>query len=157
MKKAGCLLADNLIRPVETVLAEFGLLKKTISDAGRNFMSHKLRQSCRKMNIEQAITSSYLHQSIRQVEGCIKFVNHTIKKYLHSNSDNLTMLQMTSTPIGAGLPIPFTLLFNRPSRALLPNMNREPITFNADNEHYETLRICQDKYINSNDTHKCLI
>ena len=60
-------------------------------------------------------------------------------------------------PIGTGLPSPATLLFNKPITALLPQMNREPININADDEHYEALKSCQDKYLKGNDTHKNLL
>ena len=62
------------------------------------------------------------------------------------------MLQMKSTPVGSGLPSPATLLFNRPIRALLLKINREPINFNDDNEHFEALKTCQDKYTKGSDT-----
>ena len=51
---------------------------------------------------------------------------------------------MRLTPIGTGLPSPATMLFNRPIRTLLPQMNREPININADDEHCEALKACQD-------------
>ena len=48
------------------------------------------------------------------------------QKCFDDNGDiNLAMLQMRSTPVGAGLPSPATLLFNRPIRDLLPKMNRK--------------------------------
>ena len=33
-------------------------------------------------------------------------------------------------------------------------MNTEPINFNANNDHYEALKTCQDKYTKDSDTHK---
>ena len=50
-------------------------------------------------------------------------------------------------PIGAGLMSPPTLLFNRPMRVMLPQMNRETINVNPDNERYEALKEHQDKYL----------
>ena len=35
------------------------------------------------------------------------------------------------------------MLFSRPVRGLLPQMNREPINVNNDNLHYEALEVCQ--------------
>ena len=57
-------------------------------------------------------------------------------------------------PLSASLPSPATLSFNQPIRALLPQINREPININADVEHYNVLKACQDKYIKGNDTRK---
>ena len=53
-----------------------------MSDVGGNFILDKLKQFCKKMNIEQAISSSYHHQSNRQVEVGIKFMEHTKKNVL---------------------------------------------------------------------------
>ena len=53
---------------------------------------------------------------------------------------HLASLQIRAMPIGAGLPSAATFLFNRPIRVLLPQINRESINFNADDENYETLK-----------------
>ena len=47
-----------------------------------NFTSDTFRQFCREMNIEQAITLAYHHQSNSQVEECMRFVKYTIKNAL---------------------------------------------------------------------------
>ena len=57
-------------------------------------------------------------------------------------------------PIGAGLPVPAILLFNRSIMILLPQINGEPINFNTDNENYEALKGQQDQYLQVNDNHK---
>ena len=59
VKKAYGFSADNLIRAVKIVFAEFGLPKKTVSDAATNFISDKFRQFCRQLSKEQPITLSY--------------------------------------------------------------------------------------------------
>ena len=60
----------------------------------------------------------------------------------HNNNDvNLASLQIRSTPVDAGIPSPATLLFNRPIRSLLPQMNREPINIKNYNAYYEALKI----------------
>ena len=61
---------------------------------------------------------------------------------------------MISTPLGAELPSPATLSFNRPIRALLPQRGKEPININADREHYDALRTCQDKNTKGSSTCK---
>ena len=61
----------------------------------------------------------------------------TIKKCFDNWDDvYLTLMQMGSTPIGKGLPGPGTLLFNRPIRALLPQINWQPMNSSADDEYY---------------------
>ena len=63
-------------------------------------------------------------------------MRHINKKCFDNNDDiNLALLQMRSTPIGAELPSPATLLLSKPIRALVPHINTEPINFNADDEH----------------------
>ena len=59
---------------------------------------------------------------------------------------------MRSIPIGAGLLSPVKLLFEEPIWALLPQINREPINTNLDDEHYEALRTCWDKYTKGKNT-----
>ena len=64
------------------MFAEFGLPKKIMSDSGGNFISDKFKTFCRSLNIEEAFSLSYHHQSNRQVEAYIMFVKHTIKNAL---------------------------------------------------------------------------
>ena len=61
---------------------------------------------------------------------------------------------MGSTPIDAWQPSPATLLFNKQMRALLPQINMEPINLKVDDEHCEAPKTCQDKYIKGNVTSK---
>ena len=65
---------------------------------------------------------------------------------------NLALLQLRTTPVDTGLHSPATLLLNRPIRTLLPQMNKEPTNFTADDECHKVLNACQDKYIKHNDT-----
>ena len=62
------------------------------------------------------------------------------KCFDNNNNIKLVLLQIRLMPIGAGFPSPATLLFNRPIRALLPHINREPINLNADDGNYEALK-----------------
>ena len=144
MKNADSLTADELVKAPKIVFAEIRLPKKIISDAGMNFTSDTFRQFCRKMNIKQAMTLSYHHQS-----------KHTIKKCIDTNNDViLALLQIRLMPIGAGLSSPAMLLFIRPIRGLLPQMNREPININNNDACYEALTAHQSKYIKDKDIHK---
>ena len=98
-----------------------------MSDAGGNFISEKFKNFCKSLNIEQAISSSYHHQSNGQVEACIKFVKCTLKKCFESRSDPqiaLLQIRIRMTPLGQGLPSPATMLFNHPIRGIMPVVNR---------------------------------
>ena len=114
--------------------------EKVMSDAGGNFISDKFRQFCKCMNTEQ-ITSSYLHhKSNSQVEACIKFIKHTMKKCIESNDDtHIALLQIRATPLEPGLPSPASLLFNHPIWDIMPIINRKPINSDNDDDHYEAL------------------
>ena len=65
---------------------------------------------------------------------------------------NLALLKIPSLLGLLGLPSGATVLFNRPSKGLMPRLNRTSINGNED--HYNTLRMCQYKYIRNNDTLK---
>ena len=75
------------------------------------------------------------------------------QKCLDNNDDLcLALLQIRSTLIGAGLPSPATLFFNRPIGPLLSQINREPTTSKAEDEQFEALHTYLDKYIKFSDT-----
>ena len=46
------------------------------------------------------------------------------------------------------------LLFNMPIRVVMPQIGREPIDINKNDENYEALKSKQETYIKNNDTHK---
>ena len=73
------LSAENLITTVKIIFSEYGIPCRLMSDTGSNFVSEKFRSFCSSLNIEQAVSSSYHHQSNGQVEACIKFIQLTIK------------------------------------------------------------------------------
>ena len=109
-----------------------------MSDAGGYFISEKFKRFCKNLNKQQAVSSSYLHQSNGQVEAYIKFINKTIKKCTDTKSDmHIALLQIRSTPLGQGLPSPARLLFNNPIRGIMPILSRSPIGPNNNDEHYE--------------------
>ena len=66
----------------------------------------------------------------------------TIRKGLGTNIDvNLALPQIQSSPIDAGQPSAPTLLFNRPIRGLLLQMNS---TYKHDNAQYKALKAHQN-------------
>ena len=141
IKKADGLSAEDLFSAAKIVFAEFGLPKKIISDTVINFVSDGIKQLCKQLNIDQAIISSYHHQSNGQVEECIKIVNCFIRKcFDNNNGTDLALLQVRSVPISTGLISSATLLFNRQIGALLPKMKREPINIYGNNEYYNALK-----------------
>ena len=76
-------------------------------------------------------------------------------KCLDTNRDiHLALLQIWSVLIGAGLPSPATMLFNRLIESLSPEMNRDPINVNNDNLYCEALETCLRKNDAVKDTQK---
>ena len=111
IKQLEDLITDNLIQACKFIFSEYGLPKKIMSDPGSKFIREKFKGFCHSMNIEQAVSSSYHHQSNGQVETCIKFKNHTIKKFINTKSDiHVALLQIRLTPLGPGLQSLATLI-----------------------------------------------
>ena len=73
------LSAEHLINAVTAIFAEYGILQEIMSGAGTNFVSERFRQFYKSINVEQAVSSTYHHQSNGQFEACIKFIKHTFK------------------------------------------------------------------------------
>ena len=114
VKKLQGLSMEHLINAVTAIFAEYGIPHKIMSNAGTNFVSERFRWFCKSINVEQAVSLVYHHQSNRQVEACIKFIKGTFKKCADSGRDkNIALLQIHTIPIGQGLPSPATLMFNR--------------------------------------------
>ena len=71
IKKTEGFSAYSLILACKVISTEYRLFKKIISDTGSNFVSEIFKEFCRNLDIEQAVSSSYHHQSNGQVEACI--------------------------------------------------------------------------------------
>ena len=114
VRKLQGLLAEHLINVVTAIFAKYGIPHKIMSDAGTNFVSERFRQFCKSINVEQAVSLTYHHQSNGQGEACIKFIRHTFKKCTESERDkNIALLQICTMPLGQDLPSLATLMFNR--------------------------------------------
>ena len=83
-RKLQGLLAEHLINAVTAIFSKYGIMQKIMSDTGTNFVSEKFRHFCKSINVEQAVSLAYHHQSNRQVEACIKFIKQTFKKCTES-------------------------------------------------------------------------
>ena len=94
-KKTEDLSADSRILMFKVIFAEHGLPKKLMSDSGGNFVSDKFRTFCKSLNIEQAFSSSYHHQSNGQVEACVICVKYILKRSFDSKGDpHIAILQI---------------------------------------------------------------
>ena len=131
------LSAESLITTTKFIFAEYGIPQKLMSDAGTNFVSEKFWQFCKTINVEQAVSLAYHHQSNGQVEACIKFIKCTFKKYSNSGGDiNMALLQIFTTPLGQGLPSPATLMFNRVGYGIMPILDHKPVGQECDDKHH---------------------
>ena len=76
-------------------------------------------------------------------------------KYIENNNDvNVALLQIRSTLITLGLPSLATILFKQPIRGMLLKINRPPLFYNYDEDHYDKPKLRQDKIAKNNDTLK---
>ena len=82
IKRMEGLSTGSLITTTKVIFVEYGIPCKLMSDAGTNFISDKFRKFCSRLNIEQAVSSAYHHQSNGQVKACIKFIKETLKNVL---------------------------------------------------------------------------
>ena len=121
-----------------------------MSDAGTNFVSDKFQKFCNGINVEQAVSLAYHHQSNGQVEVCIKFIKDTFKKCADSGGDiNMALLQICTTLLGQGLLSPATFMFNRQVQGIKPVLDHKPIGKDNDDQHHSKLIDRQHK--NNND------
>ena len=124
-----------------------------MSDVGGNFTSENFEKFCKKLNVTCAALSSYHHQSNGQAEACIKLGKHTMKKCHDIKSDiHLALLQVRMMLLVQGLPSPATLLFNHPTRGIMPLINIPPISIDNDDEHHKALLERQTKNDKKYDT-----
>ena len=119
-----------------------------MSDAGSIFISGTFKTFCNRLNMEQAFSLSYHHQSNGQAEACIKFVKCTLKKC------PITDMYI---PTGARTPSPAHMLFNSPIRGILAVINRPPVGIDNDQEHYEVIAKRKTKDDKGRDTPKMYV
>ena len=151
IKRLEGLSADNLINVVKTMFTVYDIPHKLMSDVGTNFISDKFHQFCKSVNIEQATSSAYHHQTKGQVEACIKFIKCMFKICADSGSDiNMALLQIQMTPLGHSLPSLAMLMFNRPVHGIMPVLDCKPLVEDCDDDHHAKIIKRQQK--NNNDT-----
>ena len=140
IKKTEDLSEDSLILSSKVIFAEYRPPNKIMSDSYGNFISDKFKMLRKSLNIEQVFSSSYHYWSNGQVEACIRFVKHTLKKCFDTKGDpHIALLQTQMNPLGPGLPSPATILFNHPIRGLMSIISRLPVGINNYEEHYAAL------------------
>ena len=121
-----------------------------MSDAGTKFVSDRFQQFCKTINIEQAVSLAYHHQSNGQVEACIKFIKCTFEICTDWGRDiNMALLQICTMPLGQGLLNPATLMLNRQVLGIMPVLDCKPIGQGCGDDHHNKLVDRQHK--NDND------
>ena len=63
IKRMEGLSIESLITTTKDIFAEYGIPHKIMSGADTNFVSDKFRKFCSRLNIKQAVSSVYHHQS----------------------------------------------------------------------------------------------
>ena len=79
IKRIEGLSTVSLIATTKIIFAEYSIPHRLMSDTGTNFVSEKFRSVYSRLNIDQAVSSAFHHQSNGQVEACIKFIKYTVK------------------------------------------------------------------------------
>ena len=152
VKRLEGLSAESLITTIKVKFSEYGIPCKLMSDAGANFVSDNFQKFSNSINVEQAVSSVYHHQSNGQVKACIKFMKHTFKKCAKSGGDiNTALLQIHTTLLGQGLQRLATLMFNRQVHGILPVLDHKPISKDNDDEHHSKLILLDRQHKNNND------
>ena len=101
IKRLERLSAESLVNTVKIIFAEYGIPQKIMSNVGTNFVSDTFQQFCKSINVEQAVSSAYHHQSNGQVKACIKFIKCMFKKCSDLGRDiNMALLQICTSLVG---------------------------------------------------------
>ena len=81
------------------------------------------------------------------MEACIELVRHTIKNAMTLTHIYLALLQIQMMQLGPGLPSLATLLFNQPTRGVMPIINRKLVSIDNGDKHCKALVKRQTKMI----------
>ena len=71
IKRLERLSVESLVNRVKIIFNKYGIPQKIMSNAGTNVVSNTFWQFCKSINIEQAVSLAYHHQSNWQVKVCI--------------------------------------------------------------------------------------
>ena len=121
------LSTESLITTTKIIFAEYGILQKLMSDTGTNFVSDKFRKFCNSLNIKQAVSSAYHHQSNGQVEACIKFIKHTLKNVLTLVGTFTWCYYKSVLPTGVRFAESGNMLFYCLAHGVMPLIDRKSI------------------------------
>ena len=124
-----------------------------MSDAGSNFVSEKFRYFCRSINVKQAVSSAYHHQSNGQVRSLHQIYKVNVQKMhqVRQGQKHSTVASVHIMSIGQGLPSLVTIMFNRQVRGIMPVIDQKPLWQDHDDNHHIKLVERQIKK-NDNDT-----
>ena len=112
---------------------------KIVSDVSTNFNSGKFDCFCKRLGIQNIVSSNYQklsEQWTAKQKHVYNFSKQPWKNAMKLILAYMSLLQIRLTSISPRLPSSATLLFNRPSRGLLPSLSRPPIVCdNYENIH----------------------
>ena len=148
------LSALDLVQVAKMTFTWFELPRKIVSDAEQTYHQKFSRNcaECYASNNPCIILSLPQQWSSRSMLQICKTHN---QKYTDTNQDtNLALLQIQATPVGAGLPRPAIMLFNRPIQGFWSQTNRVPINMDNDDVWYKAPEAHQTKYNKFNDIQK---
>ena len=139
IKRMEGLSAESLITTTKVIFAEYGIPQKIMSGTGTNFVSDKFRKFCSRLNIKQAVSSAYHHQSNGQVKACIKFIKYTLKNMLTLVGTFTSCYYKSTLPHWGKVCCLAILLFNCLVHSVMPVIDRKPIGGDNDVKHHSKL------------------
>ena len=87
VKELEGLSVESLINTTKIIFTKYGIPQKIMSDASTNFVSDRFHQFCKSINVEQAVSSAYHHQSNGQVHDHATNLYNSIRPRLAEPSN----------------------------------------------------------------------
>ena len=114
LRKLSSTCSQDVICKLKTVLSEFGIPHKLISDNGPHYAAQDFKNFSIKYGFEHTTSSQHYHQANGKVERFVATVKNTLQKCIETNEDPaLALLAARNTPIATHLPSPAQIIFQR--------------------------------------------
>ena len=116
--------AESTINTIKSVMSEYGVPEKLISDSGSQYTSQEFRNFAKEYDFQHSMSSPYHHQANGKAERHIDTFKRTLMKALTTHKDlDMALLCIRTTPLGNGLPSPAKRMFERQLKSNLPMVN----------------------------------
>ena len=103
----------SIITALLSVFHEFGVPECFLCDGATNLTLQDMETFCKQFVIQHIMTSPYHVASNGKADSTVKIVKAFIKKVYNSQEFSLAMMTYHDTLIGANLPMPAEVMFQR--------------------------------------------